>query len=79
MLCAIEDMLVHFVFDGTAFREVRTVQADFDKQDPILSVISLSPTNKAVATGGEDGVVRLWPFPSLQSPNAITDAGSKVL
>lgn len=43
-----------------------SVQTDFMKDEPIQRVVRLSHSGKFMATGGTDGVVRLWQFPSMK-------------
>ncbi|KAK4879765.1 hypothetical protein RN001_007911 [Aquatica leii] len=43
-----------------------SVQTDFLEEEPIQRVVRISRFNKTMATGGTDGVVRLWEFPTLK-------------
>ncbi|KAJ3654380.1 hypothetical protein Zmor_013571 [Zophobas morio] len=53
-----------------------SVQTDFQGEEPLLRVSRIHPTGKILVTGGTDGVVRLWKFPSLQ-PAHVLKAHSK--
>lgn len=42
-----------------------SVQTDFTAVDPLQRVVRISPNGKLMATGGTDGVVRVWKFPRM--------------
>lgn len=42
-----------------------SVQTDFGKEEPIQRVVRICNSGQYMATGGTDGVIRLWKFPSL--------------
>ncbi|CAF4872393.1 unnamed protein product [Pieris macdunnoughi] len=42
-----------------------SVQTDFG-EDPLQRVVSISPIGNLMATGGVDGLVRVWSFPQMQ-------------
>lgn len=42
-----------------------SVQTDFGKEEPIQRVVRICNSGKFMATGGTDGVIRLWKFPCL--------------
>jgi prolactin regulatory element-binding protein len=48
-----------------------SVQTDFQGLEPLLRVSRVHPTGKILATGGTDGIVRLWKFPSLQPAHVL--------
>ncbi|XP_017786401.1 PREDICTED: prolactin regulatory element-binding protein [Nicrophorus vespilloides] len=48
-----------------------SVQTDFYKDEPIQRVVRICPSGKCMATGGTDGIVRLWNFPSLQLKHTL--------
>lgn len=43
-----------------------SVQTDFLEEEPLQRVVRISRLSKIMATGGTDGIVRLWGFPSLK-------------
>ncbi|CAH1109126.1 unnamed protein product [Psylliodes chrysocephalus] len=43
-----------------------SVQTDFNGSEPLSRVVRINYDGKVLATGGTDGDVRLWKFPSLQ-------------
>lgn len=48
-----------------------SVQTDFSPEEPIQRVVRLSNNGKYMGTGGTDGIVRLWQFPSLKSHRTL--------
>ncbi|XP_061571327.1 prolactin regulatory element-binding protein [Cololabis saira] len=44
---------------------VASVQSDFNAQDPLQKAVRFSPDMSLLLTGGTDGHVRVWEFPSL--------------
>lgn len=44
---------------------IKKVQTDFNKEEPHGKVIRISPSGKLMATGGDDGHLRVWSFPDL--------------
>ncbi|EFA04425.1 prolactin regulatory element-binding protein [Tribolium castaneum] len=48
-----------------------SVQTDFQGKEPLLRVTRFHPTGKILATGGTDGIVRLWKFPALQPAHVL--------
>lgn len=42
-----------------------SIQTDFSKDEPLQRVVRISRLGNLMATGGTDGHVRLWTFPSL--------------
>ncbi|KAG5864750.1 hypothetical protein JTB14_022625 [Gonioctena quinquepunctata] len=53
-----------------------SVQTDFDGSEPLSRVARISPNGKLMATGGTDGPIKLWKFPSLQ-PSGVLKAHQK--
>uniref|UniRef100_A0A336MKY6 CSON000779 protein n=1 Tax=Culicoides sonorensis TaxID=179676 RepID=A0A336MKY6_CULSO len=54
--------------------EVKTgdaIQTDFAKPEPLQRVVRLSPSGKMMATGGLDGFIRVWQFPSMSKITEI--------
>uniref|UniRef100_A0A336N041 CSON009619 protein n=1 Tax=Culicoides sonorensis TaxID=179676 RepID=A0A336N041_CULSO len=54
--------------------EVKTgdaIQTDFAKPEPLQRVVGLSPSGKMMATGGLDGFIRVWQFPSMSKITEI--------
>jgi len=46
-------------------RVLKSIQTDFGKPEPYQKVVRISPDGRVMATGGDDGVVRVWTFPDL--------------
>ncbi|XP_057329601.1 prolactin regulatory element-binding protein [Microplitis mediator] len=42
-----------------------SIQTDFSESDPLQRIVRISLNGKVMATGGLDGVIRLWKFPQL--------------
>ncbi|XP_034941483.1 prolactin regulatory element-binding protein [Chelonus insularis] len=42
-----------------------SIQTDFSDSEPLQRIVRVSPNGKVMATGGLDGVIRLWKFPQL--------------
>ncbi|XP_039278992.1 prolactin regulatory element-binding protein [Nilaparvata lugens] len=53
-----------------------SVQSDFSKEEPLQRVVRISLDGNLMATGGTDGVVRLWEFPSMK-PKFSMEAHAK--
>lgn len=54
--------------------EVKTgdsVQTDFAKPEPLQRIVRISASGKLMATGGLDGHIRVWNFPSMTKITAI--------
>ncbi|XP_022918698.1 guanine nucleotide-exchange factor SEC12 [Onthophagus taurus] len=49
-----------------AFKAADSIQTDYNKEEPVQRVVRISKNGKIMATGGTDGIVRLWKFPSLE-------------
>lgn len=47
-------------------QDLSQVQSDLSPQDPLQKVVRFSPDLKLLLTGGTDGHVRVWEFPSLK-------------
>ncbi|XP_069698458.1 guanine nucleotide-exchange factor SEC12 [Periplaneta americana] len=43
-----------------------SIQTDFSQEEPLQRVVRIGRSGKLMATGGTDGHVRLWQFPSLK-------------
>ncbi|KAJ9589375.1 hypothetical protein L9F63_017427, partial [Diploptera punctata] len=43
-----------------------SIQTDFSMEEPLQRVVRIALSGKLMATGGTDGHVRLWNFPSLK-------------
>jgi len=46
-------------------RNCKATQTDYGQPEPYQKVVRISPDGKLMATGGDDGVVRVWTFPDL--------------
>jgi len=44
---------------------LRKVQIDYNKNEPYGKVVRISPNGRLLASGGDDGHVRVWSFPEL--------------
>lgn len=53
-----------------------SIQTDFSAEESIQRVVRLSHNGKFMGTGGIDGIVRLWQFPSMK-PHKSLKAHSK--
>ncbi|ENN78434.1 prolactin regulatory element-binding protein [Dendroctonus ponderosae] len=53
-----------------------SIQTDFKLPEPLCRVVRVHPNRKLMATGGTDGDIRMWKFPSMQ-PIAKLQAHSK--
>lgn len=53
-----------------------SIQTDFSAEESIQRVVRLSHNGKVMGTGGIDGIVRLWQFPSMK-PHKTLKAHSK--
>ncbi|PSN56741.1 Prolactin regulatory element-binding protein [Blattella germanica] len=43
-----------------------SIQTDFSAEEPLQRVVRIAPSGKMMVTGGTDGHVRLWNFPSMK-------------
>ncbi|KAI4464821.1 prolactin regulatory element binding protein [Holotrichia oblita] len=43
-----------------------SIQTDYNKEEPLQRVVRISKNGKVMATGGADGIVRLWKFPAME-------------
>ena len=51
---------------------LKSVQTDFNMPEPYQKVVRISPLDgKLMATGGDDGILRVWTFPELNSIHEI--------
>jgi len=46
-------------------RPVKAIQTDYNMPEPYQKVVRISPDARLMATGGDDGVLRVWTFPDL--------------
>lgn len=53
----------HIVFE---IQPNDSVQTDFTAVDPLQRVVRISLNGKLMATGGTDGVIRVWKFPRMK-------------
>ena len=56
---------------------VKAVQTDFTAEDPYQKVVKISPNGKFAATGGEDGIIRIWTFPEFNRVHEIENSHDK--
>ncbi|KAL1513313.1 hypothetical protein ABEB36_002735 [Hypothenemus hampei] len=57
-------------------KPVDSVQTDFNGSEPLCRVVRVHPSGTLMATGGTDGDIRMWKFPTLE-PIAKLKAHSK--
>ncbi|KAL1123670.1 hypothetical protein AAG570_001443 [Ranatra chinensis] len=55
------------------FKAMDSIQTDFMDVEPVQRVVRISRCGKLMATGGIDGHVRLWSFPSMRPSFDLTD------
>ncbi len=53
------------------FEAHKKVQTDFGSTEPYQKAVRLSPNRQLMATGGDDGVLRVWTFPELDRTHEI--------
>jgi len=51
---------------------LKKVQIDYHKKEPYGKVVRISYNNKLLASGGDDGNVRIWSFPDLAKVHEFT-------
>ena len=56
------------IFDVTA---LKSVQTDYSAEEPYQKVVRISPNNQFMATGGDDGFLRVWTFTDLYRTHEI--------
>lgn len=67
--------------DETAQIQVQSlseVQSDLNPQDPLQKVVRFSPDLSLLLTGGTDGHVRVWEFPSLKKKYDFKAHGDEI-
>jgi len=52
-------------------RPLKAIQTDYNMPEPYQKVVRISPDSRWMATGGDDGVLRVWTFPELNSVHEI--------
>lgn len=68
-----------FAIDAAyTLREGDSIVTDFAKSDPRQKVVRFSPKGTELLTGGADGNIRIWQYPSLQKKFSLEGKGKEV-
>jgi len=64
--CGLDSEFCHFKYESDKFEEIKRIQTNHDPaEDGYQKCFSFSKDGKLIATGGTEGVVRVWNFPEL--------------
>lgn len=71
VVCNSEDQCVVLQIADAQIGEVGRVRSDFKSKEPMQNDGLLNPKADTLATGGEDGVLRIWAYDSFSKKYEI--------